>query len=116
VSDAEPVEPVLCRTTGLRSADSLSAQAVCGVGDRGEVREERAVLRHPCDAATVRRQGGDVGVAEPQLRLCAWGETEEGAQQSCLARPVGADDGDGGAGPDIKGDVVEAGHLRVQLA
>ena len=57
VPDAEPVQPGLRLAAGLGARDALGAQPVRRVGQRAQVREERAVLRAP------RRRRGGAGAA-----------------------------------------------------
>ena len=116
VADAEPVEPVPRGAACLGPAHALHAQAVGGVGECGEVREEGSVLGDPGHSASVRGQGCDVGASESQSGVGPWGESEEGAQEGGLARAVGSDHSDGGAGRSVEDDVVEAGDFRVQGA
>lgn len=114
VPDPEPVQPLLGPAAGLGARHALGTQSVGGVRECAEVREQRTVLRHPGDAAAVRGQGADVQLAELQRGVGARGESEQGAQQGRLARPVGSDDSDGGPGVGVERELVEAGDLGVQ--
>ncbi len=99
---------------GPGTRDAVRTQPVRRVAQRGQVREERAVLRYPGDATAVRSRRGDVAVAEAEGGAGSRGQAEKGPQQGGLARAVGADHRDGGARFGVEGELGEAGDVGVQ--
>ncbi len=112
--DAEAVEPLPGAVPGLRPRYAVGTEPVRGVRQRGEVREEGAVLRDPRDAPPVRGQAAGVGVPETQCRVGARRQAEQRAQQGRLARAVRADDGDRRTRLRFEGELVETGDLGAQ--
>ena len=81
-----------------------------------QVREQRAVLRHPADASVLRRGAGHVDAVDDDMTVGRH-QTREAAQQRRLARAVGADESDDVAGVGAHCDVEpEAAGRRLDRA
>ena len=80
------------------------------VGDR-QVREERVALEHGVDVALVRRQAGDVAVAEVDGARGRLLEAADHAQARRLAAARGAEQGEEAPARDLERDVVDRGDV-----